>query len=241
MRVNSLGAKLRGSDLAMAQITAKWQDSLKTFEAFQHECAEEGFDLDLGIHVKNLVAFATGQSRFHTVGNLKPAQLQVAWKCAKDGFHYAINFLKANARIESQALLSSPFMLILLGYFGHHCSYTLDAQQAAELRHWLYVANAKGRYSRGSSETLLDKDLATIREGKGVQGLVEILSQQFGRLDVQPADLEGRMPVALTSRPCSSLSDRMAQRTGPRTSQSRCRIRANSTASSFITYFHAHF
>jgi len=32
VRVNSLGAKLRGSDLATAQITAKWRDSLKIFQ-----------------------------------------------------------------------------------------------------------------------------------------------------------------------------------------------------------------
>jgi hypothetical protein len=32
VRVNSLGAKLRSSDLALAQITAKWHNSLSTFE-----------------------------------------------------------------------------------------------------------------------------------------------------------------------------------------------------------------
>jgi hypothetical protein len=50
VRVNSLGAKLRGTDLAMAQITAKWRDSLKTFEGFQKECASAGYDLSLGLH-----------------------------------------------------------------------------------------------------------------------------------------------------------------------------------------------
>src|SRR5262245_24900159 len=62
VRVNSLGAKLRSSDLALAQITAKWRNSLKTFEAFQQKCAKTGYDLDLGLHLKNLVVFATGQS-----------------------------------------------------------------------------------------------------------------------------------------------------------------------------------
>jgi len=192
VRVNSLGAKLRGSDLATAQITAKWRDSLKVFERFQKECADNGFDLDIGIHVKNLIAFTTSQSRFLTVGGLSLDKLQAGWEAAQEGFRFAINFLKSNAHIESPALLSSPFLLISLGYFGHHCNYKLDAQQAAELRYWLFVANAKGRYSRGSSETLLDQDLARIRDGKGVAGLIETLMQQFGRLDVQPADLEGR-------------------------------------------------
>jgi hypothetical protein len=52
VRVNSLGAKLRSSDLALAQITAKWRNSLKIFEAFQQQCSKTGFDLDLGIYLK---------------------------------------------------------------------------------------------------------------------------------------------------------------------------------------------
>src|SRR5205823_4653041 len=57
VRVNSLGAKLRGSDLALAQITAKWRGSLKTFQGFQKECAAAGYDLGLGLHARNLIAF----------------------------------------------------------------------------------------------------------------------------------------------------------------------------------------
>jgi hypothetical protein len=49
VRVNSLGAKLRSSDLALAQITAKWRGSLQIFQAYQADCSKVGFDLDLGI------------------------------------------------------------------------------------------------------------------------------------------------------------------------------------------------
>ncbi|REJ68856.1 MAG: DUF262 domain-containing protein [Planctomycetota bacterium] len=192
VRVNSLGAKLRSSDLAMAQITAKWRDSLKIFQAFQKECANNGFDLDLGIHVKNLVVFATGQSRFKTVGGLKPDQLQEGWNLGQEGFRFAINFLKSNAKIESPALLSSPFLLIAIAYYGHQNNYSLTPQQEADLRYWLYVANTKGRYSRGSTETLLDQDLTKSRNGQGIDGMIESLKNQFGRLDISPGELEGR-------------------------------------------------
>lgn len=63
VRVNSLGIKLRGSDLALAQITSRWKDSLKLFENFQEECEEKWFTLDLGLIVRALVVFTTGQSR----------------------------------------------------------------------------------------------------------------------------------------------------------------------------------
>src|SRR5258707_3065099 len=165
VRVNPLGAKLRSSDLALAQITAKWRNSLKTFEAFQQQCGKTGFDLDLGLYLKNLVVFTTGQSRFLTVGNQRLEALQAGWTESRRGMEFALNFLKNNAGIDSPALLSSPFMLIALAYHGHKRDYALSPRESERLRYWVLVANAKGRYSRGSTETLLDQDLATLRDG----------------------------------------------------------------------------
>src|SRR5690606_570568 len=85
VRVNSLGAKLRGSDLALAQLTAKWRHSLQTFLDFQSACAQNGIEIDLGLHLKNLKAFATGQTRFLTVGSPTMDVLQQAWKEACEG------------------------------------------------------------------------------------------------------------------------------------------------------------
>lgn len=192
VRVNSLGAKLRSSDLALAQITANWRGSLKTFEAFQQQCEKTEFALDLGLYLKNLVAFVTGQSRFLTVSRLERKALQSGWTERCRGMEFALNFLRNNAGIHSPALLSSPFMLITLGYYGHKRDYALSPEESERLRHWALVANAKGRYSRGSSETLLDQDLATLRNGGGAPELVDRLRQQVGRLDVAPEELEGR-------------------------------------------------
>ena len=85
VRVNSLGAKLRSSDLALAQITANWRNSLKIFQDFQEKCSKLGFDIDLGLHLKNLIAFATGQSRFLTVKTLTKEKLQDSWGRSCEG------------------------------------------------------------------------------------------------------------------------------------------------------------
>ena len=192
VRVNSLGAKLRSSDLALAQITAKWRHSLQTFQDFQKACAKTGFDLDLGLHLKNLMAFATGQSRFQIVGSLNVEKLQKAWKEACEGMEFALNFARSNLGIDSPALLSSPFLLVVLAYIGHRRDYALSTEEAQQLRYWALAANAKGRFSRGSSETILDQDLAIIRNGGGVNELIDRLRLQFGRLDITPEELEGR-------------------------------------------------
>lgn len=192
VRVNSLGAKLRSSDLALAQITTKWRNSLKIFQAFQTKCAKLGFDLDLGLFLKNLVAFATGQSRFLTVGSLTLDQLQDGWKKSCEGMEFAVNFLKSNAGIDSPALLSSPFILVTLATYGHKRDYQIGPEESDRLRYWTLVANAKGRYSRGPSETILDQDLTTLKQGGGAAELIDRLRLQVGRLDIVPDELEGR-------------------------------------------------
>jgi hypothetical protein len=149
VRVNSLGAKLRSSDLALAQITAKWRGSLSVFQAFQADCLKDGFEIDLGLHLKNLVAHATGQSRFLTVSNLTLEALKSGWEDGCRGMEFAINFLRSNAGITSPALLASPFLLISLGFYGAQRSYKFAAAEEKGLRRWVLLANAKGRYSRG--------------------------------------------------------------------------------------------
>jgi len=192
VRVNSLGAKLRSSDLALAQITAKWRGALKILQEFQEQCRRTGFDLELGLHLRNLVAFATGQSRFLTVGNLTVEKLQRAWADSRRGMEFALNFLRSNAQLDSPALLSSPFLLVALGYYGHVRRYEISPSEARDLRHWLLVANAKGRYSRGSSETILDQDLSTLSRRGGAAELVDRLRAQVGRLDIAQEELDGR-------------------------------------------------
>jgi hypothetical protein len=196
VRVNSLGARLRGSDLALAQITSRWRGALEVFEGQQRKCQQQGYYLDLSVHLKNLVAFATDQSRFHTVGRLSLERLQDAWQRSAAGLEFAINFLKSNVGIDSPALLASPFAVITVAAFGARRDYHLTSAESASLRQWILLANAKGRYSRGSSETLLDQDLATIRQGGDPSALIDRLRTQVGRLDIAPEELEGKRQVS---------------------------------------------
>lgn len=192
VRVNSLGAKLRSSDLALAQITAKWRGALAVFQEFAEKCDKNGFSVDLSVHLKNLVAFATGQSRFQTVSSIPLEKLQSSWEECCRGMDFAISFLRNNLEIESPTLLSSPFLLVSTAYFARQRDYEIAPEEASRFKYWALTANAKGRYSRGSSETLLDQDLAVLRDGGGADALIERLRQQVGRLDVAPSELTGR-------------------------------------------------
>jgi hypothetical protein len=192
VRVNSLGAKLRSSDLALAQMTSRWPNLLKELEAFQEECEKSWFTIDLGQLVRSIVVFATKQCLFRSVASTPVDALKEGWKQAKEGLRFAINFLRSNAGIEDETLLSSPMFIHTLAAVSRQKDNKLTADEQNQLLHWLLVANARGRYSRGSTETLLNEDLAIVFRSGDVAALMEPVKRQFGRLHVEPSDLAGR-------------------------------------------------
>lgn len=192
VRVNSLGAKLRSSDLALAQITSRWPNLLKQLENFQEECEQSWFTIDLGQLVRAIVVFATKQCLFHTVGKTPVAELKRGWEEAKEGLRFAINFLRTNAGIEDESLLSSPMFIHALAAISRVKNNKLTQVEQHSLLHWLLVANARGHYSRGGTETVLNEDLAIIFRSGEIATLLDPLKRQFGRLHIEPSDLANR-------------------------------------------------
>jgi hypothetical protein len=192
VRVNSLGAKLRSSDLALAQISSRWPNLLKELEAFQEECEKSWFTIEQGQLVRAIVVFATKQCLFRTVASTPVDVLKEGWKQAQEGLRFAINFLRSNAGIEDETLLSSPMFLHTLAAVSRQKDNKLTADEQNQLLHWLLVANARGRYSRGSTETLLNEDLAIVFRSGDMAALMDPVRRQFGRLHVEPDDLAGR-------------------------------------------------
>ncbi len=192
VRVNSLGVKLRSSDLALAQISSRWRNVLKDLEEFQEECEKSQFTLDTGLLVRSMVVFATKQSLFRAVANLSESQLKEGWRQGKDALRFAVNFLSKNAGVEDESLLTAPTLMIPLGVFSQLRGNKLTAEESKELLRWFHLANVRGRYSRGSSESLLNQDLNELFGEGGIAGLHNNLKQQVGRLEVTVDDFKGR-------------------------------------------------
>ena len=192
IRVNSLGVKLRSSDLALAQITAKWRNSLILFQEFQSEVHEQrGLYFDLGFFVKSLVISATGQSKFKTLGSLSKDELEAGWEIAKKNITFALNFVTSNLKIDSLALLSSPFIVHTIAYWGEKNNGKVSQAESSAMRRWALIANTKSYYS-SSAESKLDADLLALRSGSGADNLLERLETQLGRLDVTEAEMIGK-------------------------------------------------
>jgi len=173
VRVNSLGIKLRGSDLALAQITSKWSGFTKKIEELSKEfTGEEDFINESGIPVRLLVVFATGQSKFKTVGRLSLETLMASWEKAVRGLRFAINFLKSNANVESLSLISSPFLLVPIAYYAVTNDEKITTENEKKLLRWFYWAHMRAHYGMGSTEAYLDIDINSLKETNNLDDLL---------------------------------------------------------------------
>src|SRR3989338_1320956 len=194
VRVNSLGIKLRGSDLALAQITSRWKGFMQLIEDFASEFKnDEDYIIETGLPVRMMVIFATHQSRFKTVCKISQERLEDAWKQAAEGLRFAINFLRENAGIDNLSYLSSPFLLVPISvYWILKKNEALTPDEEKKLLRWFYLAHMRGHYSMGSSESILDADLGVLFKGKNLDDLTQQLFLHVKKFVVDYDDLNNR-------------------------------------------------
>lgn len=194
VRVNSLGIKLRGSDLALAQITSRWKGFMQLIEDFANEFKnDEDYIVETGLPVRMMVIFATHQSRFKTVGKISQERLEEAWKQAVEGLRFAINFLRENAGIDNLSYCSSPFLLVPISvYWILKKNEALTPDEEKKLLRWFYLAHMRGHYSMGSSESILDADLGVLFKGKNLDDLTQQLFLHVKKFVVDYDDLNNR-------------------------------------------------
>lgn len=188
IRVNSAGTKLSGSDLALAQITARWRGALKLFEQFQDVCDGKGWSISVGIIVRSLVAIITHQSKFKTVSKITLKEFEDGWKETQHAITSALEYMQDNLHVNNIWLLSSPYFVVQLAHYFSKKNFQLSPEESKSLNRWFVLANSKGRYSRGSSEGMLDQDLRANTPDE----LLSNLQKQFGKLSIDYQDLEGK-------------------------------------------------
>ena len=192
VRVNSLGAKLRSSDLALAQITSKWRGFTDELNEFCKQFGDDAEYIEDWVALRMLTVFATKQSKYKTIGKYSKQQLQAAWEQAKDAIHYSINFLRNNAGVESMSHLSASMLLVPIGVYSVLNDGKLSGVDEKKILKWFYYAHMRGHYGMGSSETILNVDLSTLFRGGSLDKLLEVLFEHVKRFEVSPQDILGK-------------------------------------------------
>jgi len=192
IRVNSSGTRLRGSDLAIAQITSAWPGSMKLFEEFVDSSIDNNYYLDENFLVRCIVCIATKQAKFNNLGKVTSDRLKNSWELTKKGVENTINFLKNVAFVDSSALLPSQILLIPLVVYSSTQDISKTPYIERGFLYWFYNAAIWGRYS-ASMESRLSQDLATLSNKEPYLLLVDNVWQNVGKdRQVTPDDFKGK-------------------------------------------------
>jgi len=189
VRINSKGTGLWGSQLSMAEITSTWRGSREIFQAFQKKCRNGGFDLNEGVHVRNLLIFATGKINLKATSYLSKPTLQKAWIEACGAMDYALNFLRNNAKIDSHKLLSSTHLVLILAYLGYSRIQSFSSEEQEQMRYWVRWANAKSIYA-SNNDKLINQDIAAIQQNISILDFIKHTQKRVIKHHVEAGDLE---------------------------------------------------
>lgn len=192
VRVNSLGVKLRGSDLALAQITAKWKGFLQLMDDFAATFDDDADYIFDWLLVRLLTVFATKQSKFKTIGRYPKEKLEAAWETSKKSLSFAMNFLRKNAGIDNLEYLSASPLVIPIAVYAQLHDEQLSVDEEKKLLKWFFFAHMRGHYSMGSSESILDADLSILFKGGSLDDLLQKLKDHVKRFELEPGELVGK-------------------------------------------------
>ncbi len=192
VRVNSLGVKLRGSDLALAQITAKWKGFLQLMEDFSATFDDDADYIYEWVLVRLLTVFATKQSKFKTIGRYSKEKLEVSWEITKKSLSFALNFLRKNAGIDNLSYLSASTLVIPIAVYAYLHDEQLSKEEEKKLLKWFFLAHMRGHYSLGSSESILDADLSILFKNGSLDDLLQKLKDHVKRFELEPRELDGK-------------------------------------------------
>mgnify|MGYP001617594494 CR=1 FL=1 len=210
-RVNSLGTKLTDADLALAHITGKWPQARRVMKEKIAELDGRKFYFNLTFLVRSLTGVVRGRALFETVHDSTADELKAGWQRLSKLLDYLVSILAKHAHIHSTEDLNTTNVLVpAVVYLARHEGRFASDRELRRFIHWMYAASTWSRYT-SQTDQRLDHDLSIIvREPEPWSELVSVIVEQRGRIEVKPADLEGRV----TQHPLYRMMYILAKRRG---------------------------
>jgi hypothetical protein len=189
--VNSTGTKLSKSDLALAHICSSWPEARQTLRDAQAIYESHGFHFGLDILVRFISTVATGSGLYEPLYNTPIGEVKAAWRKVEPALDYLINTLRAEAYIDSDQHLKSPYPLVpLMVRIVRNGGVFVDQGEKRDFLHWMFAALMWGRYS-ATTDSKLNADVATLKSAEPATALRANILKERGRIDVQAQDLDG--------------------------------------------------
>jgi hypothetical protein len=191
-RVNSGGTKLSKGDLALAKICAEWPDARDEMKKRRQKWRRAGFHFKLELLLRCITTILTGEAFFAKLGDVDTARFRDGLERAARAVDALLNLIGARLGLDHDRVLGSRYSFPLMArYFDERKFRLADPRERDQLLYWYVHTFLWGRYA-GSTETVLNQDLALIEQADGaLERLIAELRRNRGDLRLQPNDFLG--------------------------------------------------
>lgn len=189
--VNSGGTKLSKGDLALAKICAQWPDMRAEMKAILARLGKKGFWFKQDWLLRCLTVHLTRKAYFSELDGVSIADVKNGLKEVENYIGTCLDHISSRLGLDHDRVLGSHYAIVLMvGYLSMKGGKLSSAAEWDKLLFWYVHAFLWGRYA-GSTESVLSQDLRVLEDGKGVDGLIELIHQNRADLTLRPQDFWG--------------------------------------------------
>lgn len=189
--VNSGGTKLSKGDLALAKICAQWPDMRAEMKAILARLGKKGFWFKQDWLLRCLTVHLTRKAYFSELDGVSIADVKNGLKEVENYIGTCLDHISSRLGLDHDRVLGSHYAIVLMvGYLSMKGGRLSSAAEWDKLLFWYVHAFLWGRYA-GSTESVLSQDLRVLEDGKGVDGLIELIHQNRADLTLRPQDFWG--------------------------------------------------
>jgi hypothetical protein len=189
--VNSGGTKLTKGDLALAKICAKWPQARDEMNERLQKWQAAGFSFRLEWLLRCINTILTGEALFSALKDTDTLTFRKGLQDAEKAVDTLLNVISSRLGLDYDLVLGSRYSFPLLARYLAERDWKLsDQSEWNKLLFWYIQTFLWGRYA-GSTETVLNQDLALIENPDGaLDRLIAQIGQQT-RLNLTPDDFAG--------------------------------------------------
>lgn len=196
-RVNSMGTKLTEAELVLTHVAGRWPQARRVMKQKIEDYEKAGFSFELDMLTRCFVVLLTNSALYEKMTeevyqNTTEDTYKEIWDKLVKILDYIIPILKQSAYISGSRDMSTNNVLVpLIAYLSKNGG-SFDGELKNQFLYWMFLALIWGRYS-GQTDQRLDKDVyLAINSSQPVSDLINEIEDLRGRVEIKPADLEGR-------------------------------------------------
>lgn len=194
-RVNSGGRRLTQGDLALAKISAEWNDARETMKSKISKWQASGYNFTLDWLLRVMNSIITGRTRFLHLHDVTSDKIQNGLTRAEKYIDKTLNTISNRMGLDHDQVLFAKQSIPILVAFYNKYDKDMTNEHRDKLLFWYAQAGMWSRYAGSGSVSGLDQHLTIIQDNETPANALDILIEELlrwrGGLEVEPQHFEG--------------------------------------------------